>query len=235
MNDETMVSSADYSHVQCQTVLHYYSLKKSRKSKYRVVQCWYNVVGWFRRMITATWDALTGGGSSELGEILRGIRSNVSESRLQEIGPRLGAAMLALVTVTMVGAIYALAPKFLAIVAVFTGVVWPTWVAELFDRVKLLLDEFKARGRGEQMEVETKSPSPLARFNIYDKNRYFFYRREDGSKRWYRTGRPAFRGEERTRDGGLLGGTTDDKRKKQTTGKKKNSSKRNPQWGLFGS
>jgi hypothetical protein len=107
---------------QCQTILACDSLKKSRRSKYRVVQYWYDVVGWFRRFVTATWDALTGGGSSELGEILRGIHINASESRLREIGPRLGAAMLALVTVSMVGAIYALAPKFLAIIAVFTGV-----------------------------------------------------------------------------------------------------------------
>lgn len=216
------------------------SLKKGRRkqSKYRIVQYVYDVTGWCGRFLTATWDAITGGGSSDLREILKGIRINISESRWQEIGPRTGAAMLALVTVSLIGAMFAIAPKVLGFLAIATGVIWPTWVPEFLERFKSLLDEFKAKGRGEEFQGESGNPTALSQFGIYDKKRYYYYRRKDGSKRWYRTGRPAFRSDEEKGDGGLLGdigllGGTKDKAKTGKAGKKTKTTGKQ-QWGLFG-
>ena len=186
------------------------SMKKVRKygkeSRYRIVQWWYDITGWCRRFVAATLNAITGGGSSDLREVLKGIRINISESRMQEIGPRIGAALLALLTVSMVGAMYSIAPRLLGLIAIATGVIWPTWVAELFDRVNFLLEEFKAKGRGEDFQGEAGSPTALSQFGMYDKKKYYFYRRADGSRRWYRTGQPAFRSTESKNNEGWLGG-----------------------------
>jgi hypothetical protein len=57
-----------------------------------------------------------------------GIRINISESRMQEIGPHIGATIMALVTVSVVGSMYAIAPRFLGFLAIASGVIWPTWV-----------------------------------------------------------------------------------------------------------
>jgi hypothetical protein len=219
------------------------SLNKGRgtRSKYRIVQYGYDVMTWFGRFWTAVWNTMTGGGSSQLQQVLKGIRIHISESRMQTVGPRIGAALLALVIVSMVGAIFSVAPKLLGLVAIMTGLIWPTWVPELVDRFSSLLDEFKTKGRGEEYPVESGIPTALSQFGMYDKKRYFYYRRENGNKKWYRTGRPAFRSDENTSDGkGLLGGLSNDKAKKGKDGKKattagkkaKTSGKQ--QWGLFG-
>lgn len=193
----------------------------------------------------AIWDAVTGGGSSSLREVLKGIRINISESRLQEIGPRIGAAVMALVTITMIGSLYAIAPRFLGLVAIVTGIIWPTWVPELWDRLQLLADEFAATGRGEEGSVpETTSrsgiPISLSRqFGLYDKKRYSFYQREDGTRQWYRVGQPAFRSNP----------SSSSAKKKKTNSKKSSNTKSGsggggkkgkstgggsgPQWGWF--
>jgi hypothetical protein len=140
--------------------------------------------------------------------------------------------VLALVTVSMVGAMFAIAPKVLGLGAIAAGMIWPTWVPEFLERFKSLLDEFKAKGRGEDFQAESGIPTALSQFGIYDKKRYYFYRRQDGSKRWYRTGRPAFRSDKNKSDGGLLGGIKD----KTKTGKAGKATKTTgkQQWGLFG-
>jgi len=154
-------------------------------------------------LLSAVWDAITGGGSSSLSEVLKGIRINISESRMQEIGPRIGAAIMALISVTMVGSMYVIALRFLGLVAIATGdgVIWPTWVPELWDRIKLLTAEFAATGRGEEIQLSDSTsrlgiPTSLSQqFGLYDKKRYSYYQRQDGSRQWYRTGQPAFRSE----------------------------------------
>ena len=162
-------------------------------------------MSWCRRFVAAFWDAITGGGSSSLREVLKGIRINISESRMQEIGPRIGAAVMALVTVSMVGSMYAIAPRFLGLLAIATGVIWPTWVPELWDRIQLLTAEFAATGRGETVDLvdgSTRSGIPTLlsqQFGLYDKKRYYYYQRQDGSRRWYRTGQPAFRSDAKAR------------------------------------
>jgi hypothetical protein len=57
-----------------------------------------------------------------------GIRINILESRMQDIGPCIGAAIMALVMVSVMGSMYAIAPRFLGFFAIASGVIWPTWV-----------------------------------------------------------------------------------------------------------
>jgi hypothetical protein len=116
-------------------------------------------------------------------------------------------------------------------------------VPEFVDRFSSLLDEFKTKGRGEEYAVESgpRIPAALSQFGMYDKKRYYYYRCEDGSKKWYRTGRPAFRSDESQSDRkGLLGGLSDDWTKNRKGSKKafaaskKAKTAGKQQWGLFG-
>jgi hypothetical protein len=131
---------------------------------------------------------LTGGGSSELQEFLKGIRVEISETRMNEISSRLGAAVAALVFVSVTGALYSISPLFLAFLAISVGVIWPSWVSEFYDRTSRFLDDTRAKGRGE--EVRSNVFSQLT--GRYDKSKYHYYVTMDGKKRYYRTGKPVF-------------------------------------------
>jgi hypothetical protein len=140
------------------------SLKKGRRihgvySKYRLVQWYYNAREWCRRLLAGMWNAVTGGGSAELKEALRGIRINISTSALDEVGTKLGAALAALITVYLVGSLFAIAPVLLGSLAVVSGLVWPTWIPEFLERVREQLDDLRAQGRGETVVRQpTKAP-----------------------------------------------------------------------------
>jgi len=157
---------------------------------------------------------------------------------MQEIGPRVGAAIMALISVTMVGSMYAIAPRFLGLIAIATGVIWPTWVPELWDRIKLLTAEFAATGRGEEIQSSDSTshsgiPTSLSQqFGLYDKKRYSYYQRQDGSRRWYRTGQPAFRREKSrvTRNKAKASGSTAKGGKKAKSAAGSTSSGK---WGWF--
>jgi len=216
--------------------------KRRKQTRYRIVQYADNVRKWCRRFVRAVWDAITGGGSSSLREVLKGIRINISEARMQEIGPRIGASVMAVVTVSMVGSVYAIAPRFFGLLAIAMGVIWPTWVPELWDRVQLLVAEFAATGRGETVDLvdgsatRTGIPTLLSQqFGLYDKKRYYYYQRQDGSRRWYRTGQPAFRSDAKAR------AAASSKKKRRSAARNSGSSSagrdkpKGPQWGWFSS
>ena len=135
------------------------------------------------------------------------------------IRPRIAAALAALTFVNLTGTLFSVSPALLGVVAVVLGgVVWPTWFSEWLSRVSAFFEETKAKGRGEEFGqllrntlpgsgTKTKSRNsslptgrgdPTLRPNTpvawsfggkKDKERYHFYRRSDGSKRWYRAGR----------------------------------------------
>jgi hypothetical protein len=140
------------------------------------------------------WDAITGAGSSSLCEVLKGIQINISESRMQEIGPCIGTTIMALVMVSVVDSMYVIASQFLGFLATATGVIWPMW-----DQLQLLAVEFAAMGHGEAVDSYDPTshsgiPTSLSQqFGLYDEKRYYFYYRQDDSRRWYGTGQPAFR------------------------------------------
>lgn len=168
-------------------------LKRIRKrSRYRLVQLVYDGAYFTGRFVASLWRLISGGGSSqELSEFLRGIRVDISKSRLDEIGSRIGACVAALVAVNITGALFTLSPAFLGILAIGLGLMWPTWFPELLDRTKRLMQDTRARGRGE----EEKTPSALPPGGrTVDKSRYSFYITREGKKRYYRvTQTPPFR------------------------------------------
>ena len=160
------------------------SLKKSRRkrlSKYRVVQFVYDVEDFVWRFFRSMWKAVTGGGSNDLREFLKGISIDMSESRVDQIGSRIGSTVAAVLAVNLTGALFAISPLFLSAAAVLFGVAWPTWVPELAQRFARFVDETRARGRGD--------PAPS---RSVDKSKYHFFVRVDGKRRYYRAGRPWF-------------------------------------------
>ena len=85
------------------------------------------------------------------------------------------------------------------LLAVLAGIVWRSWVPEFVQRLKLLTDETRARGRGEIGGI-TQYPSSSSNnatntarlLGRYDKSKYHYYKRPDGSKQFYRTGQSIF-------------------------------------------
>ena len=170
------------------------SLKKKRRgtrSRYRVIQLIYDGAYFAGRFVSSAWRLVSGGGTSEeLSEFLRGIRVDISAARLDSIGNRIGAMVAALVAVNIAGALYAISPPFLTLLAVGIGLVWPTWFPELWERCRRLSDETRARGRGEEQPEQRQARS-------VDKSKYHYYVDRNGKKKYYRvTQTPLFRQQE---------------------------------------
>ena len=227
------------------------SLKQGRKrngnSRYRLVQYTLDVVGWVRRFFVGCWNLLTGGSSEELNDLFRGIRILVWDA--EDLGPRIGAAFVAWCVLNMVGAVFAVTPTLFGFLAIVMGLVWPSWTGELRQRLVLLREELQAQGRLEhRITMGTASTAAAAtktsrdgkvkttpRSRLVDKSKYSFYVKEDGSKRWYRTGQSQFSRKRRTKK---------EKKKKKRTGNswslpslwKGNPSPptKDHQWGLLG-
>ena len=184
------------------------SLRRAKKkSRYRIVQACYDVADWFGRFLRGmrkrirTWMESDGDG---LGwrEFLRGVWTDVqTSSEWDAMRVRLGAVIAAMMAVNLLGAIFSISPPFLFSAAALFGLIWPTWATELVARLRFLVDETRARGRGEGDRGRSPSStgirmtsSPVVNaarlLGRYDKNKYHYYRRLDGSKRYYRTGQP---------------------------------------------
>jgi hypothetical protein len=108
---------------------------------------------------------------------------------MQEIGPHMGAAIITLVMVSVVDSMYmyAIALRFLGFLVIAMGIIWPTWIPELGDRLQLLAAEFAATGHMEAVDSYDSTshsgiPTLLSQqFGLYDKKRYYFYQCQDGS------------------------------------------------------
>ena len=106
------------------------------------------------------------------------------------------------IVVNITGALFAISPTFLACLAVIVGIVWPSWVSEFWLRLQEFTEETRARGRGDdyysQSSTTTNSGGSGNSINTarllgrYDKNKYHFYKRSDGTKQFYRTGQSLF-------------------------------------------
>jgi hypothetical protein len=159
---------------------------RKRKSRYRILQYFYDATYFCRRFIRSLWKAVTGE-SQELSEFLNGLSINLSESRVAQVSSSIGAAVTALLVVNLMGALFAISPQLLSILAVGASVAWPTWPAEVCERASSYLAETRARGRGEE---EPSAPSmPILSF---DKTRYNYFTRKNGRKRYFRSGKPWF-------------------------------------------
>ena len=172
-------------------------LRAKQRSRYRVIQYLYDVkyyvgVGW-KNLSTLLREKILSGDVTSWSEFWSGVLNDISTSGA--IGTRIGAIIASLIAVNITGALFTISPTFLACLAIIAGVVWPSWVSEFWQRLQELTEETRARGRGDDYE----SP-PNKRGNIntsrllgrYDKNRYHYYRRTDGTKQFYRTGKSLF-------------------------------------------
>ena len=222
--------------------------RAKESSKYRVVQYLYEVKYMLRRWLTKFKTFLKSmSNKSWYQEFLKGVRTDMKENGWDAIGTRAGAVVAALITVSITGALFTISPAFLFLSAVVVGIVWPSWVAELLLRLQELGDETRARGRGEEVNIRLptlgsgggggggrrKTLNTARLLGRYDKTKYSYFKRPDGTKRYYRTGQSIFkRKEEQPQDGNKINAlfpwkTTNKKKSKRRA---KNS---NENWGLL--
>lgn len=176
--------------------------RAKQSSRYRVVQYFYDTKYLVSRWLQKSWKRVRSREwVASFQEYWKGIQKDVLINS-DGWGTRMGAIVASLVVVNMTGALFAISPGLLALVAILLGVIWPSWVPELADRLSLLLEETRARGRGDS-EIGSDARSnlliqPGTRINTarllgrYDKTKYHSYRRSDGSKKFYRTGQSVF-------------------------------------------
>jgi len=161
-----------------------------RRSKYRIVQYAHDTIHWFQKLLVAIYDAVTGGGNTELLEIVKGIKIQLDELNLETVSQRVGAATAALLAVNVVGAMFAIAPSILAVMAVVTGMIWPNWVGETYQKIKDLLEDTRARGRGGEKKIQNaKKKEEIIQV---DKSNFHYFVNQNGRKQWYRTGQSIF-------------------------------------------
>ena len=170
-----------------------YRIDGRGKSKYRLVQYAIDISFWFKKFTLAGWVALTGGGNNELLDIFKGVKIQIRELNLEIVSQRMGAALTALVAVNIVGAMFAITPSLLGVLAVLLGMIWPNWVGAAYQRIRELVDDTRAIGRGEKKKVITaKAKTPKAKVPLIDKNNFSYFIKENGRKQWYRTGQSMF-------------------------------------------
>ena len=165
-----------------------YRKKGRTKSKYLIVQVGFETIDWFRRLFHACWRVLRGGKSDELSHVVKGVKMGLQQLNLEVISQRMGATIAALVAVNFVGALFAVAPYLLGLTAVVSGIIWPNWMGNTAKLVKDVIDDTKARGRGEQVQQKNRDDPPRSKLPFVDKNTFSFYVGKDGKKQWYRTG-----------------------------------------------
>jgi hypothetical protein len=163
-----------------------YRKKGKKRSKYRLIQVVIDVTDWFKRLFRAIWSALRGGDNKELNEIVKGVRVGFQELNLEVASQRTGAAIAALVAVNLIGALFAVAPYLLGATALVSGAIRPNWMGNTAKIIKEVIEETRARGRGEQVIKEQKQKREKLPF--VDKKSFHYYIGKDGKKRWYRTG-----------------------------------------------
>jgi len=132
-----------------------------------------------RESIVSRWE----GSGEEFTVLLKGIRRSIAQQRLDEVFPRALAALEAWALLNLVGALFALSPSLLGFLAVLTGLVWPTWAPELRKRFSQVVEELNQQGR-----LESSTIKEIGKQRFYDKTRYNYFTRADGTRRWYRTG-----------------------------------------------
>jgi hypothetical protein len=175
--------------------------RRAQKSRYRVVQSLYDGKYWVTRWARKTWKrVLTSNSSASLQEYWKGIRTDLMHGGGSSWGTRLRAIVASLIAVNITGALFAISPTFLAILAVAVGIAWPSWLSELTNRLNALSLETRARGRGDDSALQqllataTRDTNTAKLLGRYDKEKYHYFRREDGTKRYYRTGQSLFTG-----------------------------------------
>ncbi|GAX16460.1 hypothetical protein FisN_19Lh038 [Fistulifera solaris] len=173
-----------------------------RRSRYRVVQLFYDAAYLLGRALGNIWKTLTGKGGSEVKDFLRGIAC-WTDKEDESIGARLGAALWAAVAVSLTGALFSLSPFFLTFMALGCGFFWPTWPSEVADAVTAFWNDRRSRGLDvtESKLIDIPPPQLFSFFSTgrddgggnkknTNKDRYYFYKTPDGKRKYYRVGVP---------------------------------------------
>ena len=167
--------------------------RKGRMSKNAVVKYIQNFFAWMRRVLIAGWNIVAVDRQGELKEFVAGIKVQLSKlMSTRVVIQRAGSAISLLVLVNFIGALFASSPGVLSMIALICGIIWPDWAGLTLERIMNIVDETRALGRGEDSRrssslVSTTSSSSA---QASEPVRFSFFERRDGSKRFYRTGRP---------------------------------------------
>lgn len=162
-------------------------LKKGR-NKYRVVRIGYEIIGWYKRLFRAFWGVIRGRSSKEIKELCKGIAVAAKELSLEVVSQRLGASIAALVGINLVGALFAVAPYLLGLVAILSGIIWPNWMANGTQMIQDAIAETRARGGGKAVTRERKQKNKKEKLQFVKRSTFSSYIGSDGKKKYYRTG-----------------------------------------------
>ena len=179
--------------VEEQSYQRQFKKRKDRISKNAVVQYIQNFFAWVRRIFFSVWNIVAVDRQGELKELVAGVKVQLSElMSTRVVIQRAGSAISLLVLVNFIGALFASSPGVLSMVALICGIIWPDWAGLTLERIMNIVDETRALGRGEDSRrssslVSTPSSSSA---QASEPVRFSFFERRDGSKRFYRTGRP---------------------------------------------
>eukprot|EP00980_Cylindrotheca_fusiformis_P021656 scaffold8505_cov130-Cylindrotheca_fusiformis.AAC.22 len=170
-------------------------LRAKKKSRYRVIQWVYSVKYYIQRQWEKLSSFMSNNRSKAWSEFWTGVGQDVKNSGRDAMGTRIGAVVASLVVINIAGALFVISPPLLTVLAALMGVVWPSWVPELAERIKLLAEETRARGRGDDSNTlaGANSSNRARLLGRYDKSKYHYYKRPDGSRHYYRTGQSFFR------------------------------------------
>lgn len=171
-------------------------------SKYRLIQYAMDLVGWLKRISLAFWSTISGGKNSELREIVDGIKISMAELNLDTVAQKIGASAAALIGVNLIGAMFALAPQLLGLCAIICGIAWPDWPGQIYQSISEVIDDMRARGRGEKKEKQSDLFTNQSKTPV-DRKNFSYFIDKNGKKRWYRTGKSFFKKVEEPNDGFL--------------------------------
>jgi len=135
---------------------------RKRKSRYRVVQYIFDMTHWCGRTTGRLYRSIVRGDGQAWNDFLTGIRAEVLRGELDTWAARVGAIVASLIAVNLLGSLYTISAPFVAIIATVLGLIWPTWIAELIDRIRQFGDDIMARGRGGKRKVPTRRGSSKA-------------------------------------------------------------------------
>ena len=167
--------------------------RKDRMSKNAVVKYIQNFFAWMRRVLIAGWNIVAVDRQGELKEFVAGIKVQLSKlMSTRVVIQRAGSAISLLVLVNFIGALFASSPGVLSMVALICGIIWPDWAGLTLERIMNIVDETRALGRGEDSRRSSSLVSipSSSSAQASEPVRFSFFERRDGSKRFYRTGRP---------------------------------------------
>lgn len=166
-------------------------------SKYATIKYIQNFGAWVRRIFFASWNIVAGERQGELRELFAGIKIQLKELMdTRVVIQRAGSAISLLVLVNAIGALFASSPGVLSLLACVSGIIWPDWAGLTVERMLRITDETRALGRGESTGsvssglLGTSLSSASSSSQASEPVRFSFFERKDGSKRYYRTGRP---------------------------------------------